>query len=220
VNGSRSSLATLLGIAACVIGVAAYVKACGVEAPPSRVTTARDPALEAAIQRLEARVAALERAATPSASATTVTPAADANEAPHLTPDTSAGAGSTGSAAPTRTETPEQHKRRVAVAVEMYWRDWADHNGLDPKQTEALIALQVDASARRLDAQARATSKEISPTASRAQNVLVTEDVRRKARELLTPEQFARFETDKGAETGSSYRAVREALGKAAAAGR
>jgi hypothetical protein len=225
VIGSRSAtVATLLSVAAAVIGVAAYFKACGVEAPPPQVTTARDPALELAIQRLETRVAALARGAPPPSAFTP--PPADASEAPTPTAvptlaDGSASGSGTGSAAAARTETPDQHKRRVAVTVEMYWRDWADRNSLEAKQTQALVALQVDASARRLDSQARMISKEITQTALRAENVLVTEDVRRKARELLTPDQFARFEADRGAETGSSYRAVRDALTKSAtAAGR
>jgi hypothetical protein len=211
----------MLSIVAGVVAIAAYVKACGVESPspPSVATTARDPALESALQRLEQRVAALERAAPPP-TGIVPQPPADAVEAPQ-TIDTTAPDAATKPVepAPARTENTEQHKKRVAATVEMYWRDWADRNHLDPKQTEALTALQMEASARRLDAQARQTSKEISQTASRAENVLVTEDVRRKARELLTPEQFAQFEADKGAETGSSYRAVRDALTKAAAAG-
>jgi hypothetical protein len=223
VDGARwSRIAAFAGIAAVVIAIAAYRKAGG-EPPPPPAAPVHDPALDLAIQRLESRLAAVERAVSSIGNATGQASSANHDEPKQLPALPEQGsAGSTGSAgsAVAPVETPEQHKQRVATVVDRYWRDWADRNHVDPTKTEALTALQIDASARRLDTQTKVSAKEMSSQEARAANLLITEEVRRKARELLTPEQFTQFETDHGAELGSSYRAVRDALTKAAAANR
>jgi hypothetical protein len=62
------------------------------------------------------------------------------------------------------------------------------------------------------------TDHQLKQPEARADNQLATDEVRRKARELLTADQFAQFEADKGAEWGSSLRRIREAGAKAASA--
>ncbi len=76
--------------------------------------------------------------------------------------------------------------------------------------------MQVDAAKRRLDNQARLADRTITQVDGKADNAAAVEEVRQKARALLTVEQFAQFEAEKGAELGSSYRRLREAWTKAA----
>ena len=112
----------------------------------------------------------------------------------------------------------EERKQRVVTVVDAYWKEWGAKYGLIPSQTEALSSMQVDAAKRKLDNQAKLVDREITQAEARADNQAASEDVRRKAQALLTPEQFTQFEADKGAEWGSSYRKVREAHAKAAGA--
>lgn len=199
-------LAVAVGVAAAAIGIAGYHKASTLQEEIRRPKAPvadhpGDDDLEEAVHRLESRVARLE-----SRDRSTARDPEPADAGP--SPDDGAPA----SKDPHRRE---EHKRKVSAAVEAYWKVWGAKHGLTPTQSDALAAMQVDAAKRRLDNRARLTEREITHEQVRTEGQVITEEVRRKARALLTPEQFAEFEAEKGAETGSSYRTVRERHGRA-----
>ena len=119
--------------------------------------------------------------------------------------------------APKEPEKREERQQRITATIDAHWKEWGAKNGLSEAQTEALSAMEVDAAKRKLDNQAKLMDHVQTQAATRADNEKTTEDVRQKARALLTPQQFTQFEADKGAEWGSSYRKVREAHAKGAA---
>jgi hypothetical protein len=112
----------------------------------------------------------------------------------------------------------EHRTQRVSATVDAFWKQWGAKHGLTSTQSEGLATIQVEAAKHKLDNQERMTDREITQAAVRANNQQVNEEVRRKAQALLTPEQFAQFDAEKGAEWGSSYRKVREAAAKFAKA--
>ena len=215
---SKSNLlSTLIGVAAGAVAVAGYHKASSLQDEIRKpkapiVETPSTDAIEEQVRRLETRVAILERTArstprdlappSPAPAAEPAEPAADAGHHDETEP------------LPKEREGLEHRKQRVSATVDAFWRLWGTKHGLTAAQSEGLAAIQVDAAKHKLDNQERMTEREMTQAAVRADNKVVNEDVRRKAQALLTPEQFAQFDADKGAEWGSSYRKVRDANAK------
>jgi hypothetical protein len=170
------------------------------------------------IARLEARVATLElRDQAESAPPT--------NDAPPVA--AVSGLPSAVASAATRDDEPRvlsndpkkraERVEREAATITAYWKEWGTKHGLSTTQIDGLAALQVTALKRKSDNQSRMVDGDMTQPAARVDNRAAVDEVRRGAKALLTPEQFAEFEADKGAEWGSSYRKVREAHAKAAA---
>jgi hypothetical protein len=220
-------VATALALAAGALGGAAYQKAALVQTEvrglhASRSAPAEGPSvetLERDVGRLATRVAVLElrarSAAMPSVEATAAAPPDD-----EATP-TDKRSRSPYDVGPIPKDDAQRaaRKQMVSNAVAGHWKAWGAKHGLTERQTADLSSLQADAAKRRLDNQAQLSDHELTQPETRAANQAVAEDVRGKAKAILTAEQFAQFETDKGAEWGSSYRKVREAEAQEAAAG-
>jgi hypothetical protein len=218
--------ATFVGVLAGAVGIAGYHKAASLQEELRRpkaplVDGSGDQALAGEVRRLEARVALLEQRdrSAPHEVTAPSAPSPSSVPAPPST-DPSAPRETGGSAyvlGPVPKDPKERDARmqRVVTTITAYWKDWGAKYGLNQGQIDALASLQADAARRKVDNQARLIDQELTQAQSRADNQAVTEEVRRKAREMLTPQQFAQFEADKGAEYGSSYRKVREAAAAA-----
>ncbi len=220
-------VAVALALAAGALGGAAYQKAAGVQAEVRRLQTSRSaPVDEGALQGLEGnvnriatRVATLEMRAQSAARQAEAPPAPQA-EAPEPTEGERRGK-SPYDLGPVPQDEAQRaaRKKLVAAAVTAHWNAWGAKHGLTERQAADLAALQADAAKRRLDNQARLTDREQTQPETRASNQAVGDEVRDKAKALLTADQFAQFEADKGAEWGSSYRKIREAEAKEGSAG-
>jgi hypothetical protein len=214
-------VAVLLGVASGAIGVVAWEKASSLEENAHQheapVFDPRVEALESNMHGLEARLAALEAAARNASRAPS--PVTRAAVLPPPTADSlSSDAGPAvdpGDTAAQDRQKSEERVLRVGATVDAYWKGWGANHGLTQSQIDALASLQVEAAKRRLDDAAKLASHEITRDQGKADIDEAVEDVRQKARDLLTAEQFAQFEADKGAEWGSSYRKVRESHSRA-----
>ena len=95
-----------------------------------------------------------------------------------------------------------------------HWKAWAAKHGLTEQQSEVLAGVEADAATRKLENQAKLVDGTMTQPETRADNQRVNESVRRRAKALLTPEQFLQFEADRGGDWGSSIRKIREAEAK------
>ena len=207
-------LATVISLAAGALAYAAYDKATSTQGDVRRLK-ARDgqespavEALEGEVNRLNARIAELERRArsapreanAPAPSPATPTPSSSASAAPSSQP-----------------EAREAHRQEVVTAVGAHWRAWGSKHKLTEAQSEDLARIQTEAATRKLDNQIKLVDGTMNQSDTRRENQAVNDVVRRKAKALLNAEQFAQFEADKGVEWGSSYRRVQAADTKGAA---
>ncbi len=231
---SRSSLfAAFVGVAAGVVAAAGYHKAASVDEELRRIKTAkvapaRDEELAAEVRLLQSRVANLEErarsaplerpvATAPAAAAAAPVPALVEPAAPApATPEASHPNSVDLRALVKDPQRNAERVRRVTTTVDAYWREWGARYGLNASQIDELSAAQAANAKRKLDNQMKMVSGEITQAAARADNQTATDELRRKAQTLLTAEQFAHFDAEKGAEWGSSYRMVREAAAKTA----
>ncbi len=209
---------TLVGVIAGVIGGAAYHKASSlaeeVHKPKAAlVEKTSDDALEGELRRLQTRVALLEVRARLPHESDAPSPAAAPSAEPSASTDKERP--DDVGPAPKGREKRDERKKRVAATIEAYWREWGAKHGLTTAQTESLTSMQVDVSQRKLDNQGHMADREMTQPEVRAANQVMTDEVRKKARALLTADQFSQFEAENGAEFGSSYRKVREAHAKA-----
>lgn len=213
-------LPTLLGVVAGAIGVSAYHKASTLQEEVHKpkaplVEKTSDETLDATLRRLEARIALLEvraRAAPREGEAPSRAAPADPSAADTAAPNDDA------TPAPKEANKREERRQRLNGVIGAYWKEWGTKHGLSPAQIDGLTAMQLEAGKRKLDNQDKMTDGKISQPEARTDNAAAVEEVRRKAKALLTPEQFAQFEAEKGAEWGSSYRKLREMHAKAGAA--
>jgi hypothetical protein len=197
-------------------------------------STATDDALSSKVDGLKSRLAVLEARPVPPATNESVleevrhlearVAALEAHPAPLTLPPAP-------SASPSSTREPSgfdpasiikdpqrraEQQERVEATIDEYWRVWGAKHGLSDAQIEKLSAIEVEASRRKLENQVKLVNGELSQPGTRAENRAATDEVRRRAQELLTPEQLAQFNADKGAEWGSSYRMIREAAARTA----
>jgi hypothetical protein len=218
-------LAVLAGLTGVAIAVFAVLRTLSVEQELARVRTAPAPppandALAAQVRRLEARIAALEArpqvapaASAPAASAPAAAPPGSAPTAD--LPPPSDGGHDDPIAVMKDPKKRAERQQHIEATIEEYWRAWSSKHNLTDAQAEGLVQIQLEASRRKLDNQLKLTNGEVTQPAARADNQAATEEVRRKAQALLSPEQFAVFNAEKGAEWGSSYRKLREVYSKA-----
>jgi hypothetical protein len=211
----------VVGLVAGAVGFAGYQDAARARDDVGRLrSTVTDPANKAPVEalqgdvaRLTARVAELERSLraaqpAPGTVAVAAAPGAAPGSAPGAAPPASSG--SIVDALSPAAEKLQVRQAQARSIVTEHWKKWGAEHGLTPKQTDQLASMQADASQHKLDNQAKMMEGTMRKGDVKADNASVTEDVRRKAKALLSNEQFAQFEADKGAEWGSSYRRVRD----------
>jgi hypothetical protein len=217
-------VATFLALAAGALGGSAYQKASVVETEVHRLHAARsDPddgtaveGVEREVSRLSTRVALLEgraRSAAAPPSSTTAAAVAAPAEPPAEPIEKERRSRSPYDLGPMPKDAAEREARKqtVSSAVSAHWKAWGAKHGLSEQQSAALSSLESEAAKQRLDNQASLADGTVTARQTRANNQAVGEDVRRKAQGILTAEQLAQFDADKGGEWGSSYRKIREA---------
>jgi hypothetical protein len=163
----------------------------------------RVDALEARLGRLEASPAA---PATASAVAQPEPPPADpgdATDAPNSKPHVR-------TSLPSSPVERAERRQKQAHVIETFWKRWGTEHGLSQHKIDELAAIESEATQRKLQNQEGLVDGLYSQKDTHDKNQAVTEDVRARAKALLSSEEFARFEADKGAEWGASYRHIRD----------
>jgi hypothetical protein len=104
---------------------------------------------------------------------------------------------------------------KVKGTIKERWDKWAEQNGVPEKSRAEFVKMLEDAAAKREEVRLKRRNQDIDAETARLENRKVVDDVRARAKEMLSDEQFQKFIAERGHTAGTSWRDTRRALREA-----